>query len=36
MLSPSSTCSELGGQDGDPSSWQEVVGGRQQEWPGTL
>jgi hypothetical protein len=35
MLSPSSTYSELGGQDGDLSSWREEVGGRQLEWLGT-
>jgi hypothetical protein len=35
MLSPGSTCSELRGQDGDPSSWQASVGGHQLEWPGT-
>jgi hypothetical protein len=35
MLSPGSTCSELGGQDGDPSSWQALMGGRQLEWPRT-
>jgi hypothetical protein len=34
-LSPSSTYSELGGQDGDLSSWQALVGGRQLERPGT-
>jgi hypothetical protein len=34
-LSPSSTYSELGGQDGDLSSWQASVGGRQLERPGT-
>jgi hypothetical protein len=27
---------ELGGQDGDPSSWQASVGGHQLEWLGTL
>jgi hypothetical protein len=36
MLSLGSTCLELGGQDGDPSSWQASVGGCQLEWPGTL
>jgi hypothetical protein len=35
MLSPGFTCSELGGQDGDPSNWREAVGGRQLEWSGT-
>jgi hypothetical protein len=27
---------ELGGQDGDRSSWQASVGGHQLEWLGTL
>jgi hypothetical protein len=35
MLPPSSTCSELGGQDGDSSSWRASVGGRQLERRGT-
>jgi hypothetical protein len=35
MLSPGSTCSEMGEQDGDPSSWREAVVGRQLEWSGT-
>jgi hypothetical protein len=35
MLSPGSTCSELGGQDSDSSSWRVLVGGRQLERRGT-
>jgi hypothetical protein len=35
MLPPGSTCSELGGQDDDPSSWGEAMGGCQLERPGT-
>jgi hypothetical protein len=35
MLSPGSTRLELGGQDGDPSSWRSLVGGQQLEWLGT-
>jgi hypothetical protein len=35
MLSTGSTCSELRGQDGDPSNWWALVEGRQLERPGT-
>jgi hypothetical protein len=34
-LPPGSTCSELRGQDGDPSTWRALVGGHQLEWRGT-
>jgi hypothetical protein len=36
MLSPGSTCSALGGEDGDPSSWRSFMGGRQLGRQGTL
>jgi hypothetical protein len=35
-LTPGSTCSELGGQDDDLSSWQASVGECQLEWSGTM
>jgi hypothetical protein len=35
MLSPGSTCSELGGQDSDPLSWRAAVGGCQLEQLGS-